>query len=278
MAKSTCNVSADWLRHEYFDNGKSLRSIGKELGRNAQTIYNWFKAFGIQTRPQTRAKSKTKFETLDKGWLISQYVDNKIPSTQIAASLGVDATTVRTWLVRLGVTIRNEKEYRIGYKTPESTKKKIAAALIGKPLSPETRKKLLLIAKERSGPNSRLWRGGKSFAPYCPKFTRQLKEHVRESFGRRCVLCSLTEEQNGKKLDVHHVDYNKGQGCGLKWSLVPLCESCHRRTGAHRHYYFNLLSNYWLMNSDINFNAWCLHDAIQHRRYTTKGQNLAPGK
>ena len=37
------------------------------------------------------------------------------------------------------------------------------------------------------------------------------------------------------KLDVHHIDYNKGQGCSEhEWRLIPLCRSCHIKTNHDR--------------------------------------------
>jgi hypothetical protein len=36
-----------------------------------------------------------------------------------------------------------------------------------------------------------------------------------------------------KKLHVHHIDYNKMQGCSNHtWKLVPLCTSCHGKTSS----------------------------------------------
>lgn len=80
---------------------------------------------------------------------------------------------------------------------------------------------------------------------YCPKFNFSLKERIRDEFGRTCFLCPTTEEENGVKLSVHHVDYNKGQGCGHEWNLVPLCRKCHVKTNYNRWHWFNLLGNYW---------------------------------
>jgi hypothetical protein len=95
------------------------------------------------------------------------------------------------------------------------------------------------------------WLGGKSFEPYCYKFNNELKEHIRDKFGRRCVVCGQPE--NGRKLAVHHIDYNKLQGCkGKTWALVTLCNSCHNKSNHNRSYWFSLLINYWALNSEIN--------------------------
>lgn len=123
--------------------------------------------------------------------------------------------------------------------------------------SDETRLKLRGKRERISGPNNPRWNGGTSFGEYCPKFNRRLKEEIREKFGRKCFLCPKTEKENGKKLDIHHVDYNKGQGCGQKWNLIPLCHRCHTKTNSTRYYYFNLLANYWAMNSEINWSVPC---------------------
>lgn len=81
------------------------------------------------------------------------------------------------------------------------------------------------------------WNGGTSFGIYCPKFNFQKKEEIRNKYNRCCIICNKPETQNltrkGKqlKLDVHHIDYNKEQGCeNHQWRLVPLCKSCHSKT------------------------------------------------
>lgn len=87
----------------------------------------------------------------------------------------------------------------------------------------------------KRGDKNPLWKGGISFGKYCEKFNTSKKEEVREMYGRVCFICGKDEEENGRKLDVHHVDYNKNQGCeGSRWKLVPLCKSCHAKTGNNR--------------------------------------------
>ena len=103
------------------------------------------------------------------------------------------------------------------------------------------------------------WRGGISFEPYCEKFDEDLKERVREFFGRCCYICGKSEQEqidemikNGKrpikKLDVHHVTYNKDTCCdNSKPLFVPLCKSCHNKTLGNREYweeFFTVSLNY----------------------------------
>jgi len=125
-----------------------------------------------------------------------------------------------------------------------------------------------------SGKGSPHWKGGISFEPYCPQFNNKIKEVVRNNFGRICFLCNIPEKENGKKLAVHHVDYNKSQGCkGKQWGLIPLCKNCHSKTNSNRWYWFNYLRDFWIyiyidfIKCDIQnywyyliyfFAGWCL--------------------
>lgn len=144
-------------------------------------------------------------------------------------------------------------QYRKGRRHTEESKQKLSERARGNKFS-------LGKNKGKDNPN---WRGGSAYLPYCSEFTKTLKESVRVAFERKCYLCGLPEKKNGRKLDVHHCDYNKGQGCGKKWNLVPLCHRCHAATSHNRHYYFNLLANYWATNVSINFSeegdTWLIH-------------------
>jgi hypothetical protein len=86
-----------------------------------------------------------------------------------------------------------------------------------------------------SGKNSRWWKGGTSFEPYCPKFNREFKDRVRSFFNYTCLLCGTTQEKNGKKLSVHHVEYNKQTCCDESYPMfAPLCSRCHNKTNRER--------------------------------------------
>lgn len=95
------------------------------------------------------------------------------------------------------------------------------------------------------GEKNHQWKGGISFEPYCNKFNDAHKESIRNQYDRKCFLCGISEEdqmknqrENGKrtyKLDIHHIDFNKKQGCDdINWKLVPLCRSCHGWTSRNR--------------------------------------------
>ena len=82
------------------------------------------------------------------------------------------------------------------------------------------------------GKDNPAWKGGTSKDPYPFKFDEGLKESIRKRDGHVCQLCSLTEEKSGKKLPVHHIDYNKRNIDPL--NLVTLCNSCHSKVNFKR--------------------------------------------
>lgn len=85
----------------------------------------------------------------------------------------------------------------------------------------------------KRGIGSPNWGGGLSFEPYSVDFNKDLKEKIRNMDNRECQLCGIDE--NGKKLHIHHVDYNKKNNCPR--NLISLCKSCHCKTNGNRAFY-----------------------------------------
>lgn len=109
----------------------------------------------------------------------------------------------------------------------------------GKPTSDKERAARSVFAKKRIAERAPNWKGGISFVGYPPEFRNgnALKELVRDRDGRRCVLCGKEEEENGRRLDVHHVDYEKAN-CNPD-NLVSLCVACNARVNANREQWMN---------------------------------------
>jgi len=98
--------------------------------------------------------------------------------------------------------------------------------------------------KAMSGENHPNWHGGTSFEPYCRKFNNAFKESIREKFDRECFLCGADEEENGRRLDVHHVSYDKECMCnGVECEFVPVCRKCHSMTGGNRELWRRMIMN-----------------------------------
>jgi 5-methylcytosine-specific restriction endonuclease McrA len=102
----------------------------------------------------------------------------------------------------------------------EETKEKMRIKKLGIPLTDEHKRN---IGDAHKGEKNINWKGGSSFEPYGLEFNRQLKEMIRQRNNFTCQRCGAKE--NGKKLAVHHIDFNKKNN-GIE-NLVSLCNSCH---------------------------------------------------
>jgi hypothetical protein len=80
----------------------------------------------------------------------------------------------------------------------------------------------------RKNPN---WKGGISFEKYPAAFNSRLKARMRAKYGYRCQFCGIHENKCDRKLDLHHVDYDK-ENCDDS-NLITLCRGC------------NVLANYY---------------------------------
>ena len=110
--------------------------------------------------------------------------------------------------------------------------------------------------------NNPAWKGGKSFEPYCILFNEEFKERVREFWDRECGICKISEQENGEKLSVHHITYDKETCCNTTIPLfIPSCKKCHSKTNYNRNYWEENLTNYIM----IWFNGECYN-----RRVDTK--------
>lgn len=122
----------------------------------------------------------------------------------------------------------------------DATRKKISEARKQRgPVSEETRRKLSESHKGKCGDKAPNWQGGLSFEPYCVLFNNEFRERVRNFFGRKCIECGKLEVENdGKRLSVHHVNFDKESCCNNNTPLFAcLCTSCHMKTNHNREYY-----------------------------------------
>ena len=79
------------------------------------------------------------------------------------------------------------------------------------------------------------WKGSTSFEPYPLGWSNTFKEQIRYRDEYKCQECGTPEVENGRKLDVHHIDYNKNN---IKPSnFISLCRKCHAKTNYHRDYW-----------------------------------------
>jgi len=88
--------------------------------------------------------------------------------------------------------------------------------------------------KYQNNVNNPNWKGGISFLPYCYKFNNKLKEEIRERDNQTCQLCGKNEDENGQKLSIHHIHYDK-ENCDP--DLITLCNSCNGKVNGNREYW-----------------------------------------
>lgn len=134
-----------------------------------------------------------------------------------------------------------ENNGMFGKQHTDETKQKISRRGIGRKPSHETRKNM---SESKLGDKNGNWKGGISFGKYCKLFNNAFKRKIRNKFHNKCFLCGKTKEQNGKNLDVHHVNYDKDCICNSSCEFIPLCRSCHIKTNFNRNYWEDLIMCY----------------------------------
>lgn len=225
----------EWLEEHYLTKQLTMLECGKLLKCHEVTIRQHLKKHCIPIRHHGY-----KSEAITKAWLEEYYINQNLSSFECGKLLDCDYQLILNALKRHGLPPHNPIQ-----KSKERMKDLTELGLW-----------------DLHGSKNPNWRGGISRFPYCWKFNEEFKEHIRDKFGRKCFLCE--NQEKNRKHSVHHIDFNKNSICnGKEWAFVPLCKSCHSKTGVNRHYYFNLLINYWIMNSMINFgSAGIYYDGI----------------
>jgi len=158
-------------------------------------------------------------------------------------------------------SVENSAAGHRGRSLSEEHRRKLSEVKRGKKLSPEHCAK---ISESQRGDKNHRWKGGISFEPYCVKFDDPFKERCRNFFGRKCAECGKTEEENGERLAVHHVNFDKMSCCNDKKPLyVALCNSCHGKTQNDREYW----EQHFTELIDEKYGGHCYLPKIPRREY-----------
>jgi len=129
-------------------------------------------------------------------------------------------------------TKRKQSEARKGYIVPMKIRNKLSKSLIGN--------------KNSSGEKCNWWIDGraKENNPYPEEWTDILRKSIRIRDNYICQMCGIHQDELNcrlKKLDVHHIDYNKDNL--NPDNLTTLCRSCHVKTNYNREYWKQLFQN-----------------------------------
>ena len=82
-------------------------------------------------------------------------------------------------------------------------------------------------------------------SPYCEKFDNDCRESNRIKYNNCDYISGIHKDicSPNRELSVHHVDYNKQQGCDdHEWKLIPLCLSNHIKTNTNRSFWNRLFT------------------------------------
>jgi len=89
------------------------------------------------------------------------------------------------------------------------------------------------------------WKGGRSTYGYPKEWNTTFLDSIRQRDSYVCQLCGIHQDELSigqvKKLDVHHIDYNK-DNCDPS-NLLSLCRNCHVKTNYNRKYWRDYFKN-----------------------------------
>jgi len=264
--KIECPYSKEELYNLYWIENKTMTEIAKMCNVSRPYISKCLREYKIKIKTMSFAQKgkksgKEKIKCfVSKEELYNLYwIENKTIN-EISIKFNVSNHSIYNWLNDFKIKIKDIKTAKGGCLCPITKEelynlhkiKKMSCVKIGKlfnvsPYIVTTWLKeyniLIMKLNEYIGVLSSNWQGGISFEPYCQKFNNQLKKTIRNNYYRKCALCGKPE--TNRKHSVHHIDYDKSQGCnGQDILMVPLCTSCHGKTSgkAHRQYYEDLLT------------------------------------
>ncbi len=98
-------------------------------------------------------------------------------------------------------------------------------------------------SKRFRGKKHHRWLGGLKSQEYGINWSNKLKRIIRKRDNYICQNkdCNCIQNENGRKLDVHHIDYDK-KNC-IEENLISLCISCHMKSNTNREYWVEYFKN-----------------------------------
>lgn len=201
---------------------------------------------------------------LTKQFLIKEYIKNKKSTNKIAREIGCSSVIVWKYLKKFSIPIYPIRSFLIGKKRPEhskrmkgknhpfygeshtkKTKKKMSQIRLKNPVKYWLGKRRPDVSKKMKG-NKYAYINGEGYLSYPKEFTVKLKRKIRKRDNYTCQLCGIKQEDYYRKLDIHHIDYNK-TNCNND-NLITLCHECNGKANGNRDYYYAyftyLMENY----------------------------------
>lgn len=229
-----CLSNEEWLRDQYLVQMKSATKISEELSCQQETVSKYLHKYNIKIRTQSEEISGERHP------LYGKHHTEKTKQILSERFTGKKRTLTEEQHLLLSEKLSGPGNPRYGVKLApkQIEKQKCSISEYYKNKENYKRHKELVLRGEKH-PS---WKGGISFEPYCPKFNKDLKERVRAYFGFCCMICGKTEEENGRALSVHHVEYDKKACCdGKPVQFSALCHHCHSKTNFDRERWESML-------------------------------------
>jgi len=245
-------IPKDELCDLYYNKQMTQSEIGELYVIVQQDVSYLMKKYGIKSRsrseanlgrPQQCSSSKPSKKDLEE-----MYRGNNMHPQEIGELYGVSKYIVRRWLVDDGIEIRTMTEAQlVNSSGTKPSKKYLEEMYLGRDMNTREIGELCSVTQvticnwmrdygieartngDFTGEKSGGWKGGISGGKYCYKFNNRFKESIRKRDNYTCQLCGL--EQNGRKLSVHHIYYDK-ENCYP--DVITLCRSCNSVVNADR--------------------------------------------
>lgn len=183
------------LRKMYVDKHWLGIEIGRRLGVNKTTIYNWLRDADIEIRDSSDyihpdLKNEQKLERM--------YVEKEMTMAAIADELGALPGTVRDYMTKYGIELRDQREEITGKKNP-------------------------------------FWKGGSK--PYGKGWTNEKRKSVLDRDNYSCQACGMPQEdhkkETGQGLHIHHIipasKFENPTKRNAMSNSVSMCSSCHKK-------------------------------------------------
>ena len=191
------------IRKLYVNQKKTIKEIAKILNVSISYIHKRLKKAKINRSNKIKLNFK-KIKEL--------YINEKKTTFEIGKILGVSDVTILNRLKEMNIQLRDiNKFYKGQHRSPKTEFKK--------------------------GEKHRYFNNWSSFEPYGKEFNEELKEQIRIRDNHTCQECGKHQKELKRKLDVHHIDYNKKNNNPL--NLISLCKKCHVKINGNREHWIN---------------------------------------
>lgn len=236
--------SAQLLYELYIKRGLSTHDIADQLDTYANTISEWLRKHDIPTRSVAHGAEELR----DESWLRHKYWSEGCSTTDIAAELGCDNTTVGYWMEKHGIDRRPLSSRPDELEDRESLRElyieqDLSGHDIADKLGCDQKSVYRWINKHDLSKTPKPHRPGEENPQYKDGHRNYgpgwepLREEIRER-DEVCQGCGMTRDKHREMYDadlhVHHIkparEFDKHDPeMNSEDNLIALCQPCHNK-------------------------------------------------